>query len=310
MEKVKIVFMGTPVFGKEILRCLVENGYDVVAAVTQPDKAVGRKQVITFSDVKQYALENNIEVIQPIKIRNDYQRILDINTDLIVTCAYGQIIPTTILDQPRLGCVNVHASLLPYGRGGAPIQHSIIDGLDQTGVTIMEMAAGMDSGDIISQSAVTIEDEDTYGSLHDKLIECGKQLLLETLPSIIEHSYTPIKQDEEKVTFSYNISKEDEHIDLTKPYKDVYNHIRGLIPQPAGYITVDGKKIKIHQVKMSEEVFEAENGTIVYQNKQMGLVIDNRLLLLEKVQMEGKNINTAREFINGAGRELSGKVAE
>ena len=164
----KIVFMGTPTFGREILKCLHQNGYDVVLAVCQPDKYVGRKHVLTGCEVKQYCIENNIEVFQPVKIREDYTRVLQVNPDLIVTCAYGQIIPKIILDKCK--CINVHASLLPKLRGGAPIQHAIIDGYSTTGITIMEMSNKMDAGDIISQSSIDIDINDTYSSLHDKLI--------------------------------------------------------------------------------------------------------------------------------------------
>lgn len=308
MEKVKIVFMGTPVFGKEILRCLVENGYNVTAAVTQPDKLVGRKQILTYCEVKQYALEHDIQVIQPVKIRHEYEEVLALEPDLIITCAYGQIIPEIILNAPRLGCINVHASLLPALRGGAPIQHSIIDGYDRTGVTIMEMAKGMDSGNIISQSECEIDINDTYGMLHDRLIEIGQKLLLETLPSVIDRSYTSTVQNEEEVTFGYNISKEEEHIDFSRGYMGVYNQIRGLIPNPCAYGLIDEKKLKIWKVSLTEETSDKEDGSLFYLNKSLALVVENRVMLIDEVQPEGKNRMPVRDYKNGAGRDIEGKI--
>ncbi|MDO4377691.1 MAG: methionyl-tRNA formyltransferase [Erysipelotrichia bacterium] len=306
MKKTKIVFMGTPIFGREILRCLTENGYDVVAAVCQPDKAVGRKQVITYCPVKQYAIEKNIDVIQPIKIKNEYQTILDYHPDLIITCAYGQIIPTALLD--NVHCINVHASLLPKLRGGAPIQHSIIDGYDKTGITIMEMAKKMDSGDIISQCEVAIDIRDTYKSLHDKLIAAAVELLLKTLPNIIERNYVAVKQNEEEVTFGYNISKEEEHLNLSKNYRQVYDQIRGLSDNPGCYGLIDNKKIKLYQVEMTDDTCQAVNGTIVFKGKEFGIIVDNRLLLIKQLQMEGKSVMSSKDFRNGTGRNWEGKV--
>lgn len=300
MSKLKVIFMGTPTFGKEILRCLVENNYDVVLAVTQPDKYVGRKHVLTSCETKKYALEHNIEVFQPIKIKNDYDLIVQKQPDLIVTCAYGQIIPKEVLSLCK--CINVHASLLPKLRGGAPIQHSIIDGYDKTGVTIMEMVSKMDAGDIISQKEIDIDINDSYISLHDKLIEVATKLLIDTLPSIIDNTYTPIKQNDDEVTFGYNISPQEEHIDFSKTYKQVYDQIRGLYDSPCAYAIVDGKKVKIAQVEMSDESRDSENGTIVFVGKEMGIVVDKRVMIIKKLQLEGKNMVSSKEFRNGVGR--------
>lgn len=306
MKKTKIVFMGTPVFGKEILRCLKENDYDVVAVVCQPDKAVGRKQVMTYCPVKQYALENNIEVIQPIKIKDDYQKVLDYQPDLIITCAYGQIIPTILLE--KVHCINVHASLLPKLRGGAPIQHAIIDGYDKTGITIMEMSKKMDSGNIISQEEISIDINDTYSTLHDKLIKIAIDLLIKTLPNIIENNYISVKQDEQQVTFGYNITKEEEHIDLNKNYKQVYDQIRGLSDNPCCYGIVDNKKVKLYQVEITDIVKNMPNGTIVFEGKEIGIIIDNRLLLIKQLQLEGKSVMSSKDFRNGAGRKWEGMI--
>lgn len=302
----KIVFMGTPTFGREILKCLHQNGYDVVLAVCQPDKYVGRKHILTGCEVKQYCLENNIDVFQPVKIKEDYTKVLQANPDLIVTCAYGQIIPKIILEKCK--CINVHASLLPKLRGGAPIQHAIIDGYDTTGITIMEMSNKMDAGDIISQAAIDIDINDTYSSLHDKLIEVATSLLIETLPSIINNSYTPKKQDVQEVTFGYNILPQQEHIDFSKSYMQVYNQIRGLADVPYAYGLVDGKKVKLCHVSTSDIVSENKNGTIVFVGKGLGVVVDNRVIVIDKIQLEGKNITSAKDFRNGVARNWQGVV--
>lgn len=310
MENVRIVFMGTPVFGKEILKTLVENYYQVVAVVTQPDKAVGRKKILTAPPVKEYALSQQIEVLQPIKIKEDYQRIVELQPDLIVTCAYGQMIPKQLLQLPRLGCINVHASLLPKLRGGAPIQHAIMDGYTKSGVTIMEMVPQMDAGDMISQKSVDILENDTYGSLHDRLIQCATRLLVETLPSIIEGNYTKLPQNIDEVTYGYNITKEQERIDLSQDYDTIYNQIRGLIPNPCAYFLLDGKKVKVYEVEKTDIVQNYENGTILFVGKYLGLVIDQRVMIIKKLQLEGKNVNTASEVRNGAGRNWQYQVCQ
>ena len=302
----KIVFMGTPTFGREILKCLHQNGYDVVLAVCQPDKYVGRKHVLTGCEVKQYCIENNIEVFQPVKIREDYSRVLQVNPDLIVTCAYGLIIPKIILEKCK--CINVHASLLPKLRGGAPIQHAIIDGYSTTGITIMEMSNKMDAGDIISQSSIDIDINDTYSSLHDKLITVATRLLLDTIGSVIDNSYVAIKQNENEVTFGYNILPQQEHIDFNKSYMQVYNQIRGLADVPYAYGIVEGKKVKLCQVSTSDIVSENVNGTIVFVSKGLGVVVDNRVIVIEKLQLEGKNITSAKDFRNGVARNWQGVV--
>lgn len=306
----RIVFMGTPEFGRAILQELLDENRQVVGVVTQPDKPVGRKRIMTPSPVKQLAEEHAIPVLQPLKIREDYQGVVDLQPDLIVTCAFGQFIPRALLQLPRLGCINVHASLLPALRGGAPIQHAIIDGYKQTGITIMEMAMGMDSGDIISQKAIDIEENDTYGSLHDRLITVAVELLKETLPSVLEHSYTPLPQQDDLVTFGYNITREEEHIDLNKDYRGVYDQIRGLIPQPCGYVNVNGQKLKIWSAEPSDIGFEGENGLLHYTDDALGMAVDNRLILIKELQPEGKSRMSVKDFRNGAGRNWEGLKAE
>ena len=263
MKDIRIVFMGTPLFAVPIFNALAEN-YNVVAVVTQPDKLVGRKQILTPSPIKKASALYNIPVLQPVKIRDEYEKVLKYKPDMIVTCAYGQILPKELLDYPKYKCINVHASLLPKLRGGAPIHHAIMDGYDKTGITIMYMDVLMDAGDIISQSETNITKDDTLGSLHDRLSEIGKDLLLETLPNIINGNINPLKQDENEVTYGYNITKEDEKIDFTKSNIEVDNKVRALNPSPGAYTTLNGKRLTVYDVILSDRNYnKTEPGTIV-----------------------------------------------
>ena len=305
----KIVFMGTPDFAVNVLQGLIDN-YDVVGVVSQPDKRIGRHQVLTNTPVKELALKYDIPVFQPIRIREDYEDILNLNPDLIVTCAYGQIIPKAILDYPRLGCINVHASLLPKLRGGAPIHKAIIDDYGTTGVTIMYMDVKMDSGDIISQREVKILDSDNLESLHDKLSEVGTSLLLDTLPSIIDGSNSRTKQDEDEVTYAYNIKIEEEHIDFSKTSREVFNLIRGLCPVPSSNAILDEKEMKIYKSIISSKNYNGEYGEIVDITKE-GIVVKtgDAAIILTEVKPFGKKKMDANSYVNGIGKNnLIGKV--
>ena len=305
----KIVFMGTPDFAVNVLQGLIDN-YDVVGVVSQPDKRIGRHQILTNTPVKELALKYDIPVFQPVKIREDYEDILNLNPDLIVTCAYGQIIPKAILDYPRLGCINVHASLLPKLRGGAPIHKSIIDDYGTTGVTIMYMDVKMDSGDIISQREVKILDSDNLESLHDKLSEVGTSLLLDTLPSIIDGSNSRTKQNEDEVTYAYNIKREEEHIDFSKTSREVFNLIRGLCPVPSSNAILDEKEMKIYKSTISSKNYNGEYGEIVDITKE-GIVVKtgDAAIILTEVKPFGKKKMDANSYVNGIGKNnLIGKV--
>lgn len=305
----KIVFMGTPDFAVNVLQGLIDN-YDVVGVVSQPDKRIGRHQVLTNTPVKELALKYDIPVFQPIKIKEDYEDILNLNPDLIVTCAYGQIIPKAILDYPRLGCINVHASLLPKLRGGAPIHKSIIDDYGTTGVTIMYMDVKMDSGDIISQREVKILDSDNLESLHDKLSEVGTSLLLDTLPSIIDGSNSRTKQNEDEVTYAYNIKREEEHIDFSKTSREVFNLIRGLCPVPSSNAILAEKEMKIYKSTISSKNYNGEYGEIVDITKE-GIVVKtgDAAIILTEVKPFGKKKMDANSYVNGIGKNnLIGKV--
>lgn len=307
----KIVFMGTPDFAVNVLQGLIDNNYDVVGVVSQPDKEVGRKRILTPTPVKEVALKYNIPVFQPVKIRNEYDDILALEPDLIVTCAYGQIIPKEILDYPRLGCINVHGSLLPKLRGGAPIHHAIMDGLEETGITIMYMDVSMDSGDIISQRSIPITDSDNVGILWDKLSLLGRDLLIDTLPSIINGTNDRVKQDESLVTFGFNVKREEEHLDFNKTSREVFNHIRGLNPWPSAYAVLDDQEMKIYDSEILDKVFSTKScGEIVDVNKE-GIVVktSDGAVVLKTIKPFGKKMMNSRDYVNGIGKDnLIGKV--
>lgn len=305
----KIIFMGTPEFAVPILEGLIES-YDVIGVVTQPDKKVGRKQELVPTPIKKVALEHGIKVFQPEKIRKDYEDILAMNPDIIITCAYGQIIPKVILDYPRLGCINVHGSLLPKLRGGAPIHHAIIDGYDKTGITIMYMDVKMDNGDIISTSETKIEDNDNLESLHARLSIMGKELLLKTLPSIIDGTNKRIKQNEDEVTFGYNITREEEHIDFNRTSREIFNHIRGLSPFPSAYAVLDDVEVKIYDSYIGNKKYAATPGEIcsIY-NDGLGVCTRDGEIIITSIKISGKKRMLVKDYLNGVKKDdLIGKV--
>ncbi len=303
-----IIFMGTPDFSVPVLEGLIQN-YKVKAVVTQPDKPFGRKGELRPSPVKKVALKNNILCMQPNKIKEIIADIKSINPDIIITCAYGQILPKELLDIPKLGCINVHASLLPKLRGGAPIHHAIIDGYDKTGITVMYMAEGMDDGDIISTSETKITDFDTASSLHDRLSEMGKNLLLETLPSILKGTNKRIKQNEDEVTYAYVIKREDEKIDFNKTQKAINNQIRGLNSFPGAYCLLDDQIMKVWSCRFSEKSFnQAQIGEITSLYKDgFGVKTSDGEIIFTEIQPAGKSKMPASNFINGH-KDLIGKI--
>lgn len=306
-KNLKIVYMGTPDFSATVLKGLVEN-YKVRAVVSQPDRMVGRNKEVRLTPVKQVANDNTILVIQPEKIKEAVDEVLAFEPDLIITCAYGQIIPKAILDYPRLGCINVHASLLPKLRGGAPIHRCILEGHSKTGITIMYMSEKMDAGDMIMQREIEIENEDTAETLHDKLSILGRDLLLEVLPSIINGTNERTKQDESQVTYGFNISREDEKLDFNKTSRQIYNHIRGLNSWPGAYTKLDGKILKIWSSRVSDNVPQGFNGTITYIYKDgFGVKTANGEIVVTEVQMEGKKRMSGADFANGY-KDLVGKM--
>ena len=251
----KIVFMGTPDFARSALEKIIEAGHEVVLVVTQPDKPKGRSGELQVSDVKACALEHGLPVFQPVRIKlpENVAELKKYDADIYVVAAFGQILSQEILDIPRFGCVNIHASLLPKYRGAAPIQQSIIDGEKETGVTIMQMAAGMDTGDILIQKTIPIDDDETGGGLFDKLSVLGAELIVEALPMIERGELTPVPQDESKATKCGKLSKDMGLIDFEKDAVSIRNLVRGLNPWPSAYTYLDGKMLKIWDVKVVEE---------------------------------------------------------
>lgn len=305
----KVIFMGTPDFAVPILEGLIEN-YDVIGVVSQPDKRVGRHQELKPTPIKEVALKHNIRVFQPVKIRKEYDEILALEPDIIVTCAYGQIIPKEILDYPRLGCINVHASLLPKLRGGAPIHRAILDGYDKTGITIMYMDVKMDNGDIISTRETPIKDSDNLESLHDRLSIMGRDLLLETLPSIIDGTNKRIVQDENEVTFGYNITREEEHIDFNRSSREIFNHIRGLCPFPSSYAMLDDVEVKIYDSYIGNKKYAATPGEICHIYKDgLGVCTRDGEIIITDIKISGKKRMKVKDYLNGVkGDTLLGKV--
>ena len=304
-----IIFMGTPEFSVPVLEGLISK-YKVRAIVTQPDRPVGRHGEVKCSPVKEVALKHNILCLQPNKIKEALQEINALEPDLIITCAYGQILPLELLLIPKLGCINVHASLLPKLRGGAPIHHAIIDGYSKTGVTIMYMAEGMDTGDMISQRSIDILDDDTASTLHDKLSILGRDLLLDTLPSILDGTNDRIAQDDSLATYGFNISRKDEKINFNNTKRKIVNQVRGLNSWPGAYCLFDDKIMKVWSCYRTDKLYDfALPGeiTAIYDDG-FGVKCSNGEVVFTVFQLEGKRKMKATDFINGYHENLIGKI--
>lgn len=306
MKETRIVFMGTASFSKAVLQKLIDEKYNIVAVVSQPDRKVGRKKEVKMPEVKEVALLHNIPVLQPARIKEDYQAIIDLHPDMLITAAYGQIIPEVVLQSAQIGAINVHASLLPKYRGGAPVHQAIIDGEKQTGVTIMYMVKKMDAGNIILQKSIDILDDETTGQLYDRLAVLGADTLVEALPSIIAGTNASIVQDESLVTYAPVISREKEKIDFYQSAKQVYNTVRGLHPWPGAYTTYLGKTVKIWAGKIHEcenamkHHAHQEPGTIVKIFKDaIGVKTGEGIYLITELQVEGKKRMLVKEYLNG-----------
>lgn len=299
MKDIKVVFMGTPSFAVPVLEKLIEN-YNVIMVVCQPDRAKDKKGNIIYPPVKELALKNNIEVYQPLKLSSEFEYIIEKNPDIIITCAYGQILPSSLLDYPKYGCINVHGSLLPRLRGGAPIHHAIINGDKETGITIMHMDKKMDAGDIISQRSLEIKSTDNLDSIYSSLSILGSELLIETLPSIINGTNNRIKQNENEVTFGYNISKEDELINFNDSAINIFNKVRGLCSIPGASCYYNGKRLKIYEVEVTDKLSTDIPGKIVEVNKD-SLVVTTKdyLIKVKDIKLEGKKRCMVSEYLNG-----------
>lgn len=308
-----IVFMGTPAFAVPSLERLLEEGYNISLVVTQPDKPQGRKKVLTPPPVKEAALKHGIPVFQPARLRNEESvaELAKWKPDLIVTAAFGQILPKSVLDMPPCGCVNVHGSLLPKYRGGAPIQRSIMNGEKVTGVTLMYMAEGLDTGDMISRVEVTIEDEDTSGTMFEKLSLAGAELLMREMPNLTKGKVPATPQKEDEATYAKNLSREDEKIDWSRQSRQIYDQVRGLTPYSGGFTLWDEQVFKvwgtINPSKLPEPYLQASNasknaepGTVLGMSK-LGIEVKtgDGSLWLSEVQPAGKKAMAAGDFARG-----------
>jgi methionyl-tRNA formyltransferase len=306
----KIIFMGTPDFSVPVLQRIINEGYEVVGVVTQPDRPVGRKRILTPPPVKVEALKHHIPVFQPerIKQKHELEQILALKADLIITAAFGQILPKELLEAPKYGCINVHASLLPELRGGAPIHYAIIQGKEKTGITIMYMVEKLDAGDIITQVEVPIHEDDNVGTLHDKLSAAGAKLLSETLPLLLEMNINPIPQSNEKATFASNIQREQEKIDWGKPGEEIYNHIRGLNPWPVAFTSLEGQVLKVWKAqKVKVKVNESNPSGTIIQLDSDGLIVstgNGTAIKILELQPAGKTKMTAEQFLRGSGSKV------
>ena len=303
MKDKRIVFMGTPTFAVPMLEALIEK-YNVVLVVSQPDREKDRKGNLIVTPTKEVAIKNNIPVYQPLKIKEEYQTIIDYKPDIIITCAYGQIIPDIILKLPEYGCINVHGSLLPKLRGGAPIHHAIINGDKITGMTIMYMASKMDAGDIISGRSMEISENDNLDYIYNKMSYLGRDLLLDTLPSIFNRTNNREKQDESLVTFGLNIKKEEEKINFNETAINIHNRIRGLSSVPGAYAILDNKRVKIYESFITDKVSNKSPGTIIDINKN-GIYVctKDNVIKITDIKLEGKKRCKIQDFINGIKKE-------
>jgi len=302
--------MGTPDFSVPVLDSLVQSNYEVVLVVTQPDRPVGRKRKLTPPPVKKAAIKHDIPVFQPEKVAEDYEEILSYTPDIIITAAYGQLLPKELLEGPEHGCINVHASLLPALRGGAPIHYAILQGHEETGITIMYMVEKLDAGDIISQGALPIEEDDDVGSLHDKLSDLGAELLMDTLPKLLKGEITPIKQEEAEATFAPNISRGLEKIDWHKSSREVYNHIRGLRPWPVAYTVYEGKNMKIWAADLRAEELSGKAGEIVDIAEDSFTVVcgDGKGVKITEIQPAGSRKMSVEQYLLGSKDRIKTKM--
>jgi methionyl-tRNA formyltransferase len=308
-KNLNILFMGTPDFSVPVLEGLIEN-YKIRAVITQPDRLVGRDQKMISPPIKVLANKHTILVLQPENIKLAIEEVLGLEPDLIITCAYGQILPDEILKYPKYGCINVHASLLPKLRGGAPIHKAIIEGYEKTGITIMHMATKMDAGDIISKKEVEIDINDTASTLHDKLKIVARDLLLETMPAILNKTADRIKQNDDEATYAFTIKREDERIKFDKTKKQVYNQIRGLNEWPGAYCLIDNKILKVWESYMTDAIYPKHfNGQITKIYKDgIGVKVSNGEIVFKTVQPEGKSKMSAFDFANGYKDSLVDKI--
>lgn len=305
MKEYRLVFMGTPSIAAKVFEALINYGFNFVGLVAQEDKPVGRKAILEPVPTKAIALKYGIPVFQPHRIRKDFDFLKDLKPDLILTMAYGQIVPQTVLDIPTYGCLNLHGSILPSYRGAAPIQRAIINGEEKTGITLMEMIDKMDAGRMFATKEVVIDKDDNYSSLCDKLADAAIDVTINNLLNYLNGNLQGASQDESLVTFADKILPEDEKLDLTKPSCEFINYIRGLSDEPGAYLYIDGKKLKIFKAhKVSDQIGEVGKIDI---SKTIKLQLIDGLIELDIVQLEGKKKMDGKSFANG-NKSLSGII--
>lgn len=307
-EELRIVFMGTPSISAYVFETMINDGYNFVGLVAQPDRPVGRRGELEKVPTKLIAEKYNIPTFQPIRIRKDYEFLKELNPDIIITLAYGQIVPQGVLDIPQYGCLNLHGSLLPKYRGAAPIQYSLINNDEVTGMTLMEMIDKMDAGRMYASKEIKIEKEDNSTSLFNKMAVAAKDLILEALPKYLSGELPGVEQDENLVTFCPTIKPEQEKINLELTAKEIYGWIRGLSDQPGAYFYMDELKLKVFKAEVINSEVKGEVGEIVRADKG-GLVVQCKdgQIALQELQKEGKKRMDYKSFLNG-NQGLLGKI--
>ncbi len=307
--EMRIVYMGTPEISARVLKSIIDSGYQVVAVISNEDKEVGRKHELEPTPVKKIALEAGIPVFQPHRIRLDHAFLEELDFDVLVTMAYGQIVPKEVLDAPKIGAINLHGSLLPAYRGAAPIQRAIMNGDKVTGVTLMKMIEEMDAGVMYDKEEVVIEESDNYSSLAEKIASCASRLIVKDLLPYGNGELKGVSQNESEVTFAKKILPSDERLPLSLPITSLLSYIRGLSEVPGGYFLLEGKKLKVYKASLSLLPLQGKLGEIVKCSKGVFVQANGGILSLDEVQLEGKKRMDGKSFANGASA-LLGKVLE
>lgn len=309
MNNKRIVFMGTPEISASVLEGIISSGYNVVAVIAQPDRPVGRKKILMPVPTKVVATNHNIPVYQPLKVRKEYEFVNELHPDVIITLAYGQIVPQGLLDIPPLGCLNLHGSLLPKYRGAAPIQYALMNNDEVTGMTLMKMVKEMDAGEMYAKEEVEIDPSDNSTSLFKKMGDAALRLILRELPNILEGKLVGTPQDESLVSFAPSIKPEEEKLDLIKSKEEVHGYIRALSDVPGAYLYLEGLKFKIYRSEIVSDEILGEVGEIVKADKKgLHLQTKNGVLALLDVQLEGKKRMDYMSFINGHPNLLNEKL--
>jgi len=305
----KIIYAGTPEFAVPALEALIQSGHQVVAVYTQPDRPAGRGRKLQFSAVKECALQHDIEVVQPqsFKQSSDVEQLQQYSADLMVVAAYGIILPQVILNAPRLGCINIHGSLLPRWRGAAPIQRAILAGDRQTGITLMQMDEGLDTGAMLAKASVDIDEDTTAAELHDELKKVGADLLLNNLDAIESGRIKARQQDDSEACYAAKLSKQEALIDWSKPAQQLHREIRAFNPWPVSHCLLHGKNVKIWSADRVDEPCSATPGEVISHTRQgIQVCCGEALLSIREIQFAGKKRSSAEQLLNS--RDLTSEV--